>query len=276
MLVWLATFSVLFASFSSSDYLNWLQFITTVNHTNTNVYSETYSTLWYPSDNWYVCFNIRDWWWNSRMVISFNGYNNRRYITDYVYTRDLFWCFWYATNWWNYTLNITDENWAWLTFVIDLYYLPMDYSITSWNPWYTSLQCQTEYNLIPIESVDSNYCTTNNLCPVCPSCPVWSWSLSNVYINNILHVGAPNIIMNIPEEIDWDYAYTQWWNNMNIDIVWYNVDYEKMQEVIDIQNYKPWSEDLNNVITSVVPLFVPWLCIILLLYFIFRFIKKVF
>jgi len=140
----------------------------------------------------------------------------------------------------------------------------------------SSLECQSEYSLIPVSSVDQNYCETNNLCPSCSVCPDWDWSLTDLYINNILHVWAPTILMNIPEEIDWDYAYTSWWNIMNIDVVGYNVDYEKMQETIDIQNYKPSNEDLSNVITNVIPLFVPWLCIILLLYFIFKFIKKIF
>lgn len=142
----------------------------------------------------------------------------------------------------------------------------------------TSLECQTEYSLIPISSVDQNYCTTNNLCPSseCPVCPVWTGNISNVYINDILHVGAPFIFIDIPEEIDWDYGYTQWWTNMLVNVEWYNVDYDYINWVVDIQNYKPDSEDLTNIVKTVLPLFVPWLCIILLLYFIFKFIKKIF
>lgn len=112
---------------------------------------------------------------------------------------------------------------------------------------YTSQECQTEYSLISISSVDQEYCENNNLCPLY-DCPVNSWwSLSNVYINNILHVGAPNIFMNIPEEIDRDYAYTTWWQNMNIDIVWYNQDTEYINNLIDVQTYQPTSEDFTNV-----------------------------
>lgn len=140
----------------------------------------------------------------------------------------------------------------------------------------TSLECQTQYSLIPISSVDSTYCVNNNLCPTCSDCSSWTWIYSNVYINNILHLWAPNIIINIPQEIDRDYAYTSWSNNMNIDVVGYNVDYDYMDNVVDIQNYKPWNEDLQSIITDIIPLFVPWLVIILFLYFIFKFIKKVF
>ena len=143
---------------------------------------------------------------------------------------------------------------------------------------YTSLECQTVYNLIPIESVDQNYCTTNNLCPSqeCPDVPVYTWDISQLYINNVLHIWASTILMDIPDEIDWDYEYTMWWNVMNIDIVGYNVDYDKINEQINLQNFKPSSEDLSQVVSWIIPLFVPWLCIILLLYFIFKFIKKIF
>ena len=140
----------------------------------------------------------------------------------------------------------------------------------------TSLECQTQYSLIPISSVDSSYCQSNNLCPSCPVCPEVSSWFSNVYINDIFHPSAFNIIINIPEEIDWDYAYTGSWTNLNIDVVWYNVDYTYINDIVDTQNYKPSWEDLTNIVSSVLPLFVPGLVIILLIYFIFRFIKKIF
>ena len=142
----------------------------------------------------------------------------------------------------------------------------------------SSLDCQTQYNLIPISSVDQNYCTTNNLCPSssCPVCPVGSWWVSSLYINDILHVGAPFIYMTIPQEIGWDYEYTQWWTNMLIDVEWYNVDYDKIEDIVNTQSYTPDEYDLNSIITNVIPLFVPGLVIILFIYFIFRLIKKIF
>ena len=132
---------------------------------------------------------------------------------------------------------------------------------------YTSLQCQSEYSLIPISEVDSSYCQSNNLCPSwwTPSdCPnVW---VSNLFINDIFHPGAFNIIMNIPEEISRDYAYTNSWYNFNLDIEWYNVDYEKMQSVIDKQSYIPTNEDFQNIILLIWPY---WKIII---FFVFLFI----
>ena len=142
----------------------------------------------------------------------------------------------------------------------------------------SSLQCQTEYNLIPISSVDSNYCTTNNLCPSedCPEYPdnpnIWT---SNIYINDVFHPGAFNVIINIPEEIDWDYAYTNSWSNFNLDVVWYNQDQEMIQWWIDTNNYKPTSEDFTNIFTNFSNFW--WLLIAaLFVILVFYFIKKIF
>ena len=154
-------------------------------------------------------------------------------------------------------------------------------------PIMTSLDCQTQYNLIPISSVDQAYCINNfpviaitwvnqDYCVSNDLCPMNSNWVSNLFINDIFHPWAFNIIINIPEEIGWDYAYTSSWYNFNLDIDRYNVDYTKVQDQIDIQNYKPNSDDLSQIVSEIIPLFVPWLVIILLLYFIFRFIKKIF
>lgn len=142
----------------------------------------------------------------------------------------------------------------------------------------SSLQCQTEYNLIPISSVDSNYCTTNNLCPSsdCPEYPdnpnLWT---SNIYINDVFHPGAFNVIVNIPDEIDWDYAYTSSWSNFNLDVVGYNQDQEMIQWWIDTNNYKPTSEDFTNIFTNFSNFW--WLLIgALFVILVFYFIKKLF
>ena len=143
-------------------------------------------------------------------------------------------------------------------------------------PIYTSQQCQTAYSLIPISSVDSSYCTSNNLCPSwwTPSdCPnVW---VSNLFINDIFHPGAFNIIMNIPEEISRDYAYTNSWYNFNLDIEGYNVDYEKMQSVIDNQSYIPTEEDFQNIIAILTP-YTKIIVFFVFLFIVWAWIKKPF
>lgn len=143
---------------------------------------------------------------------------------------------------------------------------------------YTSLQCQTEYNLIPISSVDSEYCENNNLCSS-SDCPIYTWDLtpwvSNVYINDVFHPWAFNVIINIPEEIDRDYAYTNSWSNFNLDVVWYNQDTEYINWLIDINNYKPTSDDFSKVFwlfSNYWWLLVACLFVILVFYF----VKKLF
>lgn len=147
--------------------------------------------------------------------------------------------------------------------------------VPDWNLM-SSMQCQTEYNLIPINEVDSSYCESNNLCPAwwTPSdCPnVW---VSNLFINDIFHPWAFNVIMNIPSEIDRDYAYTNSWNNINIDVVWYNQDEEYINAWIDTNNYKPTSSDFTNIFSNFSQfwgLLIATLFVILVFYF----IKKMF
>lgn len=134
---------------------------------------------------------------------------------------------------------------------------------------YSSLQCQSEYNLIPISSVDQSYCENNNLCSVWGGdCESWSVNWSSLYINNIQHLGKPNIFITIPEEIDWDYTNETW--SFDLEIVWYNVDYEKMNEILSVQHYKPTSEDF----TQAVWILAPYMKIFLFILFVFIVIKR--
>lgn len=307
----IAIFWLLFACFSSAEpdfTLPWQRPSIYTNTISTNNYA--YSLINWPLFywNWYsVCVspqayhtNSTNFWFfkcNRAIWTSTNMYNDNSCTLLFefwasnssnseILSADMY-CyfidsetanFWFARqNTWSTTqlrLSYTFLNYNSLKNYFNSWYiLPSDCSSSSMS----SNECQSEYNLIPIDEIDSAYCESNNLCssssdPIdCPN--VW---VSNVFINDLFHPWAFNIVMNIPQEIDRDYAYTNSWNNMNIDIVGYNVDYEKMQEVIDTQNYKPNSDDLSTIVSQIVPLFVPWLCIILLLYFIFRFIKKIF
>lgn len=158
----------------------------------------------------------------------------------------------------------------------------------------TSEECQTEYNLIPSENLTTcnnnllncqnslswydtllNNCSTNlNSCNSSLSsclqlnCPVSSGgvSWSSLFINDIQHIGAPTINISIPNEIQWDYLNEN--DEFNLTVDWYNVDSDYIEWVINIQNSKPTKEDFNNIITWLIPLFVPWLVIILFIYLI--------
>lgn len=277
LLILLSIWTVLFVSFSSADYLNWLEFITNVTQSTSNsVYSTTLRQLWFTSSNWIVCFFINSFGWNNNLMLTFATTSNIRYRTAWTFHLKMFWCFDY--NWELDTIMyVVNKNAWWVAFNLDFYFLPTDnINIISWSPFYSSMQCQTEYNLIPIEEVDKAYCESNNLCPAwwTPSdCPnVW---VSNLFINDIFHPWAFNVIMNIPSEIDWDYAYTNSWNNINIDVVWYNQDEEYINAWIDTNNYKPTTSDFTNIFNGFSK-FGGLLVATLFVIFVFYLVKKVF
>lgn len=115
---------------------------------------------------------------------------------------------------------------------------------------------------------DINYCVENWLCPVA------SWSRSELKINDIVHQSAPFINITIPYEYTWDYTVDE--NEFDLVVSWYNVDYEYIDWIIRTQQSKPNQTDFNNIVSGLIPLLIPWLVIILFLYFVFRFIKKIF
>lgn len=102
----------------------------------------------------------------------------------------------------------------------------------------------------------------------------WEIQRSSLYINDIQHLWSENINITIPEEISWNYT----WDNQDFDLVieGYNTDSDYIAWIITTQNSKPTKSDLNYIISSLIPLFVPWLVIILFIYFVFKFIKKAF
>lgn len=107
--------------------------------------------------------------------------------------------------------------------------------------------------------------------PVCEA--TWdNWSA--LYINEIQHESAPLISITIPEEFDWDYSWTE--EEFDLDIKWFNVDTEYIDWIITTQKTLPNNTDFNNTISWLIPIFIPWLVIIIFLLFIFRFIKKIF
>ena len=135
---------------------------------------------------------------------------------------------------------------------------------------YTENECKSVYWLI-----DESECIWWDCpsCPVCPDTPE-NW-FSNVYVNDILHPGAFNIVINIPDEIDRDYAYTWSWTNFNLDVVWYNQDTEYITAVIDQQNYAPTSEDFTRLV-GMLPNYAWLLVACLFVILVFYLIKKSF
>lgn len=233
-------------------------------------------------DNWNY-----PWQFEYQQVYDF--YGTRDIKQYYNYTQDWISCIFVSNSYrctlndWTNTYNLnqwvaycTDSNTLILncSSSVEIYYYLFLWNnfLKQWYPDMTSLQCQTNYSLIPISSVDQNYCTTNNLCPTCPDCPSGSSWVSSLYINDILHVWSPLIYLNIPQEIGWDYEYTQWGTNMVIDVEGYNVDYDKIQWIIDVQNYKPDSDDLSDVFSMFGSYW--WLLVVTLFVILFFYLIK--
>lgn len=235
----------------------------------------------YSSNVWTYCVKINSFSSNDDFLQLWTSYhnnwsfdlNNTQFININSNDSPTMTCFFFQ--YWNIVVKNSSSSVS--NFSYDIFKLS---DLLAENlPIMTSLECQTEYNLIPISSVDSNYCEINWLCPACPVCPELSWWLSNFYIYSdwrYVHLSwTYNYYVNIPDYLDYSYDYSNWWDDLDLDI-WVSVDTWYISSVKWVQGSIPNQVDLNNIITWVLPLFVPWLCIILLLYFIFRFVKKVF
>lgn len=166
------------------------------------------------------------------------------------------------------------------TFQQSFKYLVSSWVATLWSSScskLSSLQCQEEYNLIPVENVDQNYCEINNLCP-----NSWSWEnidcpsswFSRLSINWIDQDQSLLYQVNIPDYLNYDYVrYSDQISDLNIE--WYNEDQDYIQWIIDTQNYKPTSEDFTNVFMNIIP-YMKIIIFVLFLFLVWKMIRKVF
>lgn len=129
-------------------------------------------------------------------------------------------------------------------------------------------ECSYSWYILESE-IDTNYCVSNWLCPI----QEFSW-FSNLYVNDILFMPSAIYDLTIPEEFEFDYTWNE--NLLEIDIKGYNTDSDYIAWIISTQNNYPNDSYFNSIITDLVPKLIPWLVIILFIYFIFRFIKKIF
>lgn len=225
--------------------------------------------------SWYCCIQSSS---TSKkfLLLSYLGFEYQPFTWDYnnndLYCFDLLW---------SYTLTNTNSSSSSSINVYN-YNIPVSSGSgdcpdcpTCDDP-YTSMECQTEYNLIPVEDVDINYCVWNWLCPnECWSWTDFSWDLqySNIYINSILHPWEENIFIDIPDYIQWDYSVDTW--NFNIYVwSWYDMDY--MNSIIKINSYRPTSSDFTNIFVSGLTLIFPYIFVLLLIIFMWKLIKRIF
>lgn len=143
---------------------------------------------------------------------------------------------------------------------------------------YTSLECQNEYNLIPVENVTKEYCEINHNLISPESCPICEWSgsinWSALYINNEQVSSASRINVNIDDWIDYNLNYVE--DSATINVTGPEWDQEYIQWIIDTNSYQPSTEDFKNVFVWWLTLILPYLVVVLFVVFIWKFIRKIF
>lgn len=159
------------------------------------------------------------------------------------------------------------------------------------NPWtcptcpscpsqYTSLECQTEYSLIPVSEVTENYCTSNYDLISPSDCPIssWTWDISRsaIYLNNIQYAGANNIYININDILDYSTTYVDSWTSFVVDVDWYNADTDYLADILTVQQYHPDSEDFTVAFVGGLTLILPYVVVALFVVFVRKLITKIF
>lgn len=241
----------------------------------------TYDLLWLPT-----FLTIKDLgdWWNYRLCFSCE--NNVSWSCwsvslqwwrtfSFLSSSSSVWCNWLGlsrvvvsckTNWDDFSLFYT---WAIAPCSSNCPECPTCPEVNTWEilSWYI---LQSE--------IDTNYCVWNWLCPS----EVWTWDwedfswdlqYSNLYINNILHPWKQNIFVDIPDYITRDYNST--WDDFNLYVgSWYDVEY--IESIININSYRPSSEDFTNIFVSWLTLVFPYIFVLLLIVFIWKLLKRIF
>lgn len=95
----------------------------------------------------------------------------------------------------------------------------------------------------------------------------------DVKLNGIPFEDLASVNVEVPEELAFDYSQNG--AELNINISWYNVNTEYMDDIIEKQSFIPSNEDLSAVVQSFVP-YMSIMIFVLFLIFVFNIIKKVF
>ena len=240
---WLLTFC------SAENYSNTVQSITL--SVNSGYNYDWFMCIWPTNSN---CGKYTQIYINWLQVSWFPNWQNHQRL----------WC-------WNWNINFVNWHTQWYDCTYNVYtFLGFDLNCPVCGECETCPEVDTGAILsgyIAIDDITDNYCISNWLCG-----EISTW-LSTLYINDIRHESRPFLYVNIPEEFDWEYTWNAY--QLYVDVKGYNTDSDYISSVISSQISKPTSEDFWNLI-NVVAKFVPWLVIILFIYFIFRFIKKIF
>lgn len=274
--LWLLTaFTLSFACFSSAESIEslipWdLQTITVKSksfYTIKDLISSEYSTYcvyveyitWWPEIFY---------WFNSTLSqelriwsFMFSDWPSWIYQCMYVNLRYLFFY-----NAWNTNLTVRFK-------VFDLIdFLNSDY------PIYSSLQCQTEYNLIPVNDVNANYCNLNFWMIDPKDCPKteWSWAISWTprFINDEQYPWTNLLNINIPNDIAHTVIYNEEETIVNVE--WYNADENYINWILQNEKLTPTNKDIEEMITWFMVNYFPYLALAIVFLYLARKIFKIF
>ena len=223
------------------------------------------------------------WWWDDYI----QTFQQKAIDVSWNKWRNLFWCVMYIKSFWNYWyIGITNNHNNSATSNLNIDYEIL--KLTPDNNWWWQQCDYTDYELK--SNITENYCKNkfNNLIDEndcnCENeweneCTWWieNWTgiinWSSIYINNVQHNPAWLINITIPEEIERDYTNEN--DEINVDVLWYWYDQEKMQSMVNTQYYTPTPEDMNKLIWKIAD-FLPLMAIVLLVCYAWRLIKKIF
>lgn len=143
---------------------------------------------------------------------------------------------------------------------------------------YTSLECQTNYNLIPIADVTANYCKINHdliEATECPNIWEWTWDVQRTarYINNQQYPWTSMLHINIADFLQWHTTYNE--SETIIDVVWVDADEEYINWIINKTQMTPTAEDMWTLVNGL-QAFIPYLFIWLLMAYTIVLINKLF
>lgn len=205
-------------------------------------------------------------WWNDTLYINkwycvYCWNENNLEITEWNTT---------ISNYGSFTLYCFNENWSiknlWNTINVRVFNLN-DYITNSCicNN-YTSLECQTEYNLIPIESVTASYCKLNYDLIEPTECPINTGtgdiSRTPRFINNSQYPWTALLRITIPDYIWFSVTYNT--GESYLEIEWLNADTNYIENVINNEKLTPTNEDFEKLIWWLAT-FIPYLFIALLI-----------
>lgn len=266
------------------------------------ILEQTWINIWYTPntiqtlDNttyWTYCYqisNINKNWYQYNYPIVINSTNNQtqRWNNAPIYIRpdqeNKIFCYYYNQNyintfiWWSISSSAT-RNW---TYDIKVFKLDTlineDITCQTCEEQYTSLECQTEYNLIPITSVTENYCKLNFdlIAPTeCPNIWEWTWEINRTarYINNTQYPWTASLKLNIADFLERQTTYNE--NETIIEVLWYDADENYINWIIAKEQLTPTPQDFETLIVWLQE-FIPYIFIAMIIAFFLMLVKRFF